>query len=346
MVAMISLEQFQKLLNNVQKNIKILDCTLRDGGYVNDWMFGEKNIQFVMQNLASANIDYIECGFLKDVDYIADKAYYSTVDELIPMIALDKNYTLMVNFGEYDIKKFSQCQCPNIKIRVAFKKHNQADALNYIANLKKLGWDVFANPMITNNYSQDELENLINHLNDIKPFGVTIVDTLGNMDDKDIIRIFEFIDKKLDKEILLGFHSHNSLQLSFSNTKTLLGMNIERSLIIDSCLYGMGRGAGNLCTELIAKFLNDNFQTKYDITSIIKLIENIIEPIFQKFSWGYSTPFYLAAIHACHPNYAQALISKNYSDDKINEILQKIPEENKTIFDIKVIENICNRVIS
>ena len=100
-----------------------------------------------------------------------------------------------------------------------------------------------------------------------------------------------------------------------------------------------------LCTELIIKFLNDNFQTKYDIASIIKVLENIIEPIFQKYPWGYSTPFYLAAIYACHPSYAQTLISKNYSDDEINEILQKIPEENKTIFDIKVIENICNPVI-
>jgi 4-hydroxy 2-oxovalerate aldolase len=81
-------------------------------------------------------------------------------------------------------------------------------------------------------------------------------------------------------------YSQNSLQLSFSNTKTLLGMNIERSLIIDSCLYGMGRGAGNLCTELITKYLNDNWQTDYKISQLLRTIDNILKPIYDKKPWG------------------------------------------------------------
>ena len=100
-----------------------------------------------------------------------------------------------------------------IKIRVAFKKHNQKEALDYISKIKNLGWDVFVNPMSTNTYSKDELNYLIEKINYIKPFGLSIVDTLGNMYEKDVIKIFEQIDSRLDSQIALGFHSHNSLQL-------------------------------------------------------------------------------------------------------------------------------------
>ena len=325
--------------------IKILDCTLRDGGYINDWMFGSKNIQSIINELANSGIDFIECGFLKDCEKDSDKTFFRSVEELTSFTNSSINYTLMVNYGEFGIEKFTQCKYSNIKIRVAFKKHDQEEALEYIKSLKELGWEVFANPMITNTYSKDELLSLIEKINQIKPYGLSIVDTLGNMSENDVIKIFRYINEILDSEISLGFHSHNSMQLSFSNTKTLLNMNLERELIIDSCLYGMGRGAGNLCTELICKYLNDNFDTDYQILPILKLIDKYLKPIFNETPWGYSTPFYIAAIHGCHPNYAQALVNQKLSDEKIDEILQKIPEDKKTIFDKKFIENILSAVL-
>ena len=91
--------------------------------------------------------------------------------------------------------------------------------------MKQLGWDVIANPMTTNAYSLVELKSLIEKINEIEPFAITIVDTLGNMYEQQVIDIFEFIHARLKKDIALGFHSHNSMQLSFSNTKALLKMN-------------------------------------------------------------------------------------------------------------------------
>ena len=155
-----------------------------------------------------------------------------------------------------------------------------------------------------------------------------------------VVNIFEFIDKILDSEISLGFHSHNSLQLSFSNTKTLLKMGIKREIIIDSCLYGMGRGAGNLCTELIAKYLNDNNSGNYNISPLLKSIDIDLKLIYQKSAWGYSTPYYIAALHGCHPNYAGYLVKKGFSDEKIDEILSQISSENKTIYNIDYIESL------
>lgn len=310
-------------------SVKLLDCTLRDGGYVIDWMFGKKNIQSVLCNLNEARIDYIECGFLKDCEQNEDKTFFASPD-LLPD---NLDCTLMVNYGDYPIEKLIQCKNKKIKIRVAFKKSEQNGALEYINNLVSLGWDVFANPMSTNTYNEVELRKLLNEINAIKPCGLTIVDTLGNMYQDDVREIFEFIDEQLEKDIALGFHSHNSLQLSFSNTKTLLKMNFDREVVIDSCVYGMGRGAGNLCTELILPYLNDNADGHYDILPILKILDECINPIYQKTPWGYSTPYCIAAIHGCHPNYATYLKSLNVSDLEIGRILSEIPADKRTVFD-------------
>lgn len=309
--------------------IRLLDCTLRDGGYINDWMFGKKNIQSVLCGLIEAGVDYIECGFLKDCEKNPDKTFFPSTEEL----PKDCKCTLMVNFGEYLIEKFSKCANKNIKIRVAFKKPKQKEALEYIRALVDLDWDVFANPMSTNTYSKDELAFLIDEVNTIKPYGLSIVDTLGNMYQDDVCEIFEFIDSRLAEGIALGFHSHNSLQLSFSNTKTLLKMNINREIVIDSCIYGMGRGAGNLCTELILPYLNENCGGNYELLPILKIITECINPIYEKTPWGYSTPYCIAAIHGCHPNYATYLKSLNINDLEIGRILSQIPADKRTVFD-------------
>ncbi len=327
-------------------SVKILDCTLRDGGYLNEWTFGKNQILSILNNLGQSGIDFIECGFLKDCIYNQDKTFFSSISELKKFTDKNQVYTLMVNFGEYKIENFTKCEDYNIKIRVAFKKHQQKEALEYISKLKALGWDVFANPMSTNTYTKNELEYLISRFNVINPFGVSIVDTLGNMYEKDVVEIFEFINKLLNPDIALGFHTHNSLQLSFSNTKAILKMDLKRPLIIDSCLYGMGRGAGNLCTELITKYLNDNYNKKYKILPLLKSINTDIKPIFDKTAWGYSTPYYIAAIHGCHPNYAGYLVQNKFSDEQIDKILSEIPTDKKNLFDKIFIENLTKIVLS
>lgn len=320
-------------------SIKILDCTLRDGGYIINWEFGEKTILSILNNLADSGIDYIECGFLKETSFNPEKTFFSSISQLEKLILPNQNYTLMVNFGEYSIQNFEQCKNKNIKIRVAFKKHNQNNALEYISKLKKLDWDVIANPMSTNTYSKSELSILIEEINKINPFGLSIVDTLGNMYEKEVIEIFDFIHNLLNPEIALGFHSHNSMQLSFSNTKALLKMNAKRDIIIDSCAYGMGRGAGNLCSELITKYLNDYYNCNYKILPILKTIDNDLKPFYNKKPWGYSTPYYITAIHGCHPNYAGYLVEQKFSDEDIDKIIKQIPEDKKLIFDKSYIEN-------
>ena len=325
--------------------MKILDCTLRDGGYINNWDFGEDGIRLILNNLISAGIDYIECGFLKESGQAPGKTIFRSIEELEKFELPAWNYTLMINYGEYNISNFSECKNKNIKIRTAFKKNYQREALEYISKLQNLGYDVFVNPMHTNIYSQEGLLCLIDEVNKIKPCGLTIVDTLGNMYEKDVVSIFNIINSNLDSDIPLGFHSHNSMQLSFSNTKAFLKAGMEREIFIDSCVYGMGRGAGNLCTELITKYLNDNYSKDYKIAPLLKIIDEL-KTIYAKTPWGYSTPYYIAAIHACHPNYAGYLARLGFSDEEIDKIITKIPKDRRISYDSEFIKNLVSDINS
>lgn len=320
--------------------IKLLDCTLRDGGYVNNWEFGRENIRQIIKNLVSAKLDYIECGFLKNTIYNSDYSLFDSFSDLFEFLPekSDSVYTLMVNFGEIRIEKIPQCEADNIGIRVAFKKENFNEAIEFCRQIKEKGYKLFINPQQTIIYNTSEILNLIEKVNEIKPYAFTIVDTSGSMKKQDVLSLFYMAEKHLNKNINLGFHSHNNLKLSFSNAQALMEQYTERTLIIDTTVFGMGRGAGNICSEHMTKYLNDNYGGEYNLLPILKTIDEQINPIFRKTPWGYSVPYYLAALNYCHPNYAKFLIEKkSVSVDVINDILQRIPQDKKSTYDEKFI---------
>ena len=325
-------------------NIKILDCTLRDGGYINNWNFGEKNIKKIIQNLVFAKLDYIECGFLKTHDYDKEKTFFPCFDFLENILPEDYNqtkFTLMINFGEYPLENIPMCTNNDIALRIVFKKSEKEQAVAFCKELIEKKYNVFVNPMHTNTYSSTELLELVQMVNKIKPKGLTIVDTTGAMKEKEILTSFYLVDANLDKDIALCFHSHNNLQLSFSNAQCLMKVCKDRELIIDSTVFGMGRGAGNLCTELLTQYINDNYNGNYDLIPILKIVDEQINPIFAKTPWGYSVPYYLAATNHCHPNYAKYLVDKQTVPvEIINHLLQTIPEEKKSSYDSNLIKQI------
>lgn len=317
-------------------NIKILDCTLRDGGYVNNWNFGYENIKKIISNLSFAKIDYIECGFLKDIEYDLNKSIFNefSFESNIPKLAL------MLNYGDFDLNKLLRLDFKNYILRVAFKKDKCDEALEFCAALIKNGFNVFINPMNTISYSDYELLDLIDKVNKIKPKTLTIVDTLGQMNKNDTISLFYLFDKNLNESISIGYHSHNSLALSFSNVQAILEKKSRRSIIIDSSLFGIGRGAGNLQTELLTQYLNDYYQKKYETIPILKTIQEIINPIFEANPWGYSVPYRIAALNSCHPDYAKYLIDKKVNIEVIDKVLKNIPTEKRASFDCDFIKNI------
>ena len=301
---------------------KILDCTLRDGGYINNWNFDTSNAKNIIRLLQKANIDYIEIGF-----------YHHKLNKIIPEDS--SNIFAMIEYSKTKIENIPPFEKSKIKnLRIIFKKHNANDALEYCKKIKNLGYNVFINATFINQYSEIEFIELINKINDINPEAFTVTDSMGVFTSKDIKEIYNIIKSELNSNIALCFHSHNNLGLSLSNAKTLIEINKTRELIIDSCLFGMGRGAGNVKTEELAKYLNNQ---QYNINFLYEAIEKYIKPIYEKTPWGHSIAYYLSAIYGCHPNYALDIIKKKIQPKEMNEIFSSIPNDKKYIYDSELL---------
>ena len=195
-------------------DIKVLDCTLRDGGYVNKWDFGFKRIVKILKNLNNAKIDYAEIGFLKDCEYDIEKSVFNEIKEIENVLPEENLYSktvAMIVFGQFNKSKIVP-KTSDIKldsIRVTFKKHQIREVFSYLKKIKDCGYEVFVNPTNIETYSDSELLDIIEKVNKLKPYGFSIVDTNGVLKERNLQRLYYLIDNNLDEDIALCFHSHH-----------------------------------------------------------------------------------------------------------------------------------------
>lgn len=326
--------------------IQVLDCTLRDGGYCNQWRFGFDNAKKITAGLVEADVEIIECGFItKKIVYDSDVTKFNTLREvanLIPENRNDKMFVVMMNYGEYNIEDLPACDGSSVDgIRVAFHKKNLSEALKLCRQIREKGYLVFVQAMVSLSYSDEEFLSLIHAVNEFEPYAFYIVDSFGMMKGKDLTRLFYMVEHNLKDGIWIGFHSHNNMQLAYSNAQRLTTVQTSRNMIIDSSIMGMGRGAGNLNTELFVDYLNENAGKKYQIKPLLSIMDKIITPFYERSYWGYSLPNYISATHNAHPNYAGFLdAKKTLTFEDLNEIFDMMDEEKKVSFDKAYIESL------
>lgn len=331
--------------------VRILDCTLRDGGYINDFNFGCKEICNIISKLTKASIDIIECGFLKSGAFDEDKSLYGSVEAIRRHIG-EKNknlmYVAMIQYGKISDEEISPWDGTSVDgIRITFHEHEIEKAFVLGERLMQKGYKVFMQPVGTMTYTDEALLQLIGKINILKPYAFYMVDTLGTMYKNDLLRMFYLVDHNLDKKISVGFHSHNNLQLSFANAQELMQLNTPRQLIIDASVYGMGRGAGNLHTELVTQYINSNFGLHYDNIAILEIIDEYIRPLSLKYAWGYDAAYYIASITGCHPNYATFLLNKQTLHvQDIHSILNSLAQERRALFDKAYIGDVYLKYMS
>ena len=320
---------------------KLLDCTLRDGGYVNDWNFGAENIRSIIAMLTKANVDIVECGFLEDTSHSDSISIYNSMSKIKTFLPGERGrteYVAMIEYGKYPLDKLEVFDGGAVTgIRVTFHKNDIENSLMFCAGIKEKGYKVYYQPVGIDAYKDREFLELVEKANMLTPYSFYIVDTSGLMVEKDLQKIYHMLESNLDASISIGFHSHNNLQLSFSNSQTFFNIYSNREKIIDSSVYGMGRGAGNLCTELMANYINNQKEIIYDVDCILEIYEYHIREIRKKFEWGYSIPLYLAALHKCHPNYAIFLAEKALQTNEVKNILMSILPERRCLFDYSYI---------
>lgn len=331
-------------------NILVLDCTLRDGGYVNNNCFGYQNIEKIIQALNESKVDIIECGYIKDtsVDYSKDiteyKSFESFHEEQGQNLNKNREYALMILGEEYDIDNLPMSTSNRNIVRMTFHKKSVEKAIKYAEIIKEKGYKLFVQPTTIMRYSTREIIHLLKEINKIKPYCVSVVDTFGEMRRKDVLHAAEIFNKYLDKDIAIGFHAHNNLQLAFSNAIAFIDvLHKKRTVIVDTSIYGMGRGAGNLPTELLTNYLNENYNKKYKINSILNIADSIIKNIKVENNWGYSLEYYLSAINSIHPSYVINFMNRQTLNTiDINNLLNSISYDKKSEYNKEYANELYN----
>ncbi len=326
---------------------KLLDCTLRDGGYINDWNFGHDNLVNVFERLVDAGVDIIEVGFLDERRKFDINRSIMPDTESVGRIfgELDRKSSMvvgMIDYGTCSLSNISPAEDSFLDgIRVIFKKHLREQAMEYCGELGALGYKVFAQLVSVTSYDDGEMLDLVRLANKYKPYAVSMVDTYGLMHQNNLMHYFKLLDENLDPDIGLGYHAHNNFQMGYANCIAMLSNKIERTMIVDGSVYGMGKSAGNAPTELIAMHMNASLGKDYRISQMLEAIDSSIIQFYAPAAWGYNMFYYLAASNDCHPSYVAYLMDKRtLSVKSINEILGRLEGEKKLLYDKNYIESL------
>lgn len=333
-------------------SIKILDCTLRDGGRVIDCKFDYVVIQEIVHNLTNANIDIIEVGFLREhnlAEYKNNSTFFNKVSQIAPFISQTRKtlYTAFIDFDMYDFSNLEPCDGNSVTgLRVGFTKkqfENQRDELREcLLKVKEQGYQLFIQGVNTLAYSDRELLDLIEYVNEIRPYSFGVVDTYGAMYLEDMIHYYNLVNYNLNEDICIDIHSHNNFQLSFAFAQQVIALSSNsRKIILDATLNGMGKCAGNLNTELIADYLTRKKDGDYDVDIILDVIDRYLYPIKEGHEWGYSIPAFMAGLYKAHPNNIIYLTEKYRLNSKdIKYIISGIEESTRQRYDYANIQKV------
>lgn len=313
----------------------LLDCTLRDGGYINQWSFKEDETREIISSLIEAQIDFVEVGYLNSASNGCNSTQFRNIEQIETVLPIDRKNSVILAMADVQQclpEDITECTGKSIDgIRVVFYKHQIEEALLLANVIKSKGYKLFMQPMVTIDYSIDEYSQLTKKIAELEPYAVSIVDSFGYMLKSDFRQYFKILDNLLAPEVVIGFHSHNNMNLAFITAQDILEYNTNRRIVIDSSLYGMGRGAGNLNTELITNYYNMTLGQKYNVIKILELISKFIMPIYEKRSWGYSPYLFITGLYHYHPNFACYLLEEyDVSVSEFEEFIHTIPDEMKT----------------
>ena len=317
----------------MNNKIHILDCTLRDGGYVNDWEFDSNLAKGVIDGLYESGIRVIEIGIMGIGGEAGKSTKFSSFKDAEPLLEnrkKDCKYAIMINqtgFENFDIPNRSD-KTVDI-IRLAYFKREIHDAMIFAKSLKDKGFEVFLQAMATFMYSDDEIEDMLKKINDLKPQAFYIVDSFSNLFPEDITSMANSVLSRLNRDIDFGFHAHNNIQMAFANAIAFMNVEDGRKIYIDGSIYGMGRGAGNVPVELLMDYLNRRVK-QYNIEVLLKTYQDYIKPIFEQYFWGYTHPYYLTASKDMNSVYSWFFMNKGIGDIvELNKALNMIKDSSK-----------------
>ena len=336
--------------------IEVLDCTIRDGGYVNDWRFTEEQIRECYNACSLSGVDYMEIGFRnlktkKNLDsfgdtYFCDEEYINRVTNGIDGCKL----AVMVTINAFDFNDFVPKEQSKISlIRVLMAYHGAKNGDDNILDIKQLlegveqinklvdmGYEISFNIGRIDKMSFDQLYEVCSIISKLKVKYFTMADTYGSVDldyiEKLVPYIVNLFKNEFKSDIKVGFHAHDNC--SDATCKALYSLK-HGAEIIDGCSLGYGRGSGNAKTELILMNLNKNYNKNYDFINIIEYGDNYLINYKECLNnLCYNVVYALCSYFGCHVTYSIDIVEKY---DKLNirdihNVFKKLKEENKHMF--------------
>ena len=302
-----------------KKDIKVVDCTVRDGGLMNKWQFDDTFVKGVYDACVEAGVDYMEIGYIsseksfdrKEVGpwkFCADKDLRRIVGENDTKLKL----SAMADIGRIDFDDIPLASESAIDLmRVACYSHQMDKAIELAHHCMDKGYETTINLMAVSKVNERDLDEALADFAKSRVPIFYLVDSFGSMYSETIEHLMDKYIKALPgKEI--GIHAHNNMQLAMSNTISSL---MKGATMLDATLLGMGRGAGNCPIEILVAFLKN---PKYRLLPLLKAIQEQVLPWQKKIDWGYHVPYLITGALNEHPRSAMAWMDSEKKDDFVS----------------------------
>lgn len=299
--------------------IKVIDCTVRDGGLMNKWMFDDEFVRKVYLANAAAGIDYMEIGYLSSESafsrdevgpwkFCAESDLKKIVGDEEKKIKL----SVMADIGRIDYNDIPHRTDSSIDmVRVACYVHQVDAAIALAHHCMDKGFETTINLMAVSTVGMRDLNEALEDLSKSRVPIIYLVDSFGAFYSEDIDTLAAKYMERLPGKTI-GIHTHNNQQLAFANTITAIINGIN---FLDASLYGIGRGAGNCPLELLLSFLKN---PKFNVRPLIQVIEEQIFPWREKIDWGYFIPYMVSGVLNEHPRSAMA----HMESDRKNNVVE------------------------
>ncbi len=336
--------------------IKIIDCTLRDGGYYTNWDFSISLIEAYLTAMSAVGVDFVELGF-RSLEATAFKgACAYTTDGFIRRLSVPSGLDLgvMVNAAEFhrynaDPVEVAEklfvpaVQSPVSIVRIACHVHEFADTLPVCNWLSQLGYRVGINLMQIADRSDSEIIELAEMASKSLIDVLYFADSFGSLNAEQTTHIVHTMCRHWGGEV--GIHAHDNIGRALSNTSRAVA---EGATWVDCTVTGMGRGPGNTKTEnVLIEFEDDRFNIRHQ-AALLKLIEQYFKPLHDQYGWGTNPYYYLSGKYGIHPSYVQEMLGDpRYDESEMLSVIEhlrkvggkkfcaKLLEEGRHVYDVE-----------
>ena len=296
--------------------IRILDCSIRDGGLMNDSRFSDAMVREVFRAVDSAGIEIVELGYKNSRNVFSPSRYgpwrFCTEDDIARTTEnLDFSARIAVMQDAHKSRAddvISRSQSPIDIIRIATYLKDIERAITLANSSTAKGYEATINIMAISHCGADELSRALDQIEaETDITACYIVDSFGALYPEDVRQLVSLFKASL-KTKQVGIHCHNNLKLAFANSLAAIDAGATH---VDTTLYGIGRAAGNCPTELLLNYLRDE---RYNIRPLLDVIGRQIMPLTREIEWGYRIPYLVTGINDTHPLEAIGLLELDDDD--------------------------------